>query len=179
MREGIKIEPLSKKTLSDACELTLKVFHPKASDEDYPPKWIKASLNPKANKNTYSDLDVKSLQYWVALNDKDKAIGVIGLYTLIHDEEEAYWLAWYCVGPKSRGKGIGKALLDYVVAKAKKDGKRWLRLYTSNDPNEKRANEMYNKLGFKPIKNKKILAIINDEKFKTFTKDLVYKELKL
>lgn len=175
----MKIEPLSKNTLSDVCKLTLKVFHSKVSDEDYPPKWLKASLNPGAKDSPYSDLDVKSLQYWVALNNNGEVIGVIGVYTLTYDYEEAYWVAWYCVDPKSRGKGIGKALLDFVVTKAKKDGKKWLRLYTSNDPNEKRANEMYNKLGFKPIKSKKILSIINDKKFETFTKDLVYKELGL
>ena len=38
--------------------------------------------------------------------------------------------------------------------------KKWLRLYTSNEPNERRANKIYDKLGFKPIKSKNINEII-------------------
>jgi GNAT superfamily N-acetyltransferase len=179
MEEEIRIELLSKKTLADACKLTLRVFHSDVSEEDYPPKWLKASLDPKKNKSSYIGLDVRGVRYWVALSEKDKVVGIIGLYTLKYDEKEAYWLAWYCVDPKSGGKGIGRALLDFVITKAKKDGKKWFRLYTSDEPNEKRANEMYDKLGFKPIKSKKINKIITSKRFRSFTKDLVYKELKL
>lgn len=179
MKEKIKIEPLSERTLNEASQMTINVFHSYVNDEDYPPKWFKASLNPDENKKAYSDFDVKSLKYWVSLNEKNKVTGIIGIYTLKYDEKEAYWLAWYCVDPKFRGKGIGKALLNFVIAKAKKEGKMWLRLYTSNEPNEKRANEMYDKLGFKPIKSKKINEIITSKRFRAFTKNLVYKELRL
>ena len=179
MVKKIEIKPLSKETLNSASKLTLSVFHSKKTDEDYPPKWFKASLNSKTNKKTYNDLDVKDLKYYVALDDKDKVLGIIGYYTLEYDEKEAYWLGWYCVDPKSRGKGVGKLLLEFIIKKTKKDRKTWLRLYTSNEPNEKRANKIYDKLGFKPIQDKKINEVITSKKFKEFTKDLVYRELKL
>ena len=175
--EKIIIEPLSKKTLAKACKLTLRVFHSDINDDDYPPKWLKASLDYQKNKKF--DLDVKDLVYWAALDDKDKVVGIVGIYTLKYDEKEAYWLGWYCVDLKSRRKGIGRLLLNFVIAKAKKDGKKWLRLYTSNEPNEKRANEIYDKLGFKPIKDKKINEIIISRRFRAFTKNLVYKELRI
>jgi GNAT superfamily N-acetyltransferase len=179
MKERIKIDPLSEKTLTSACKLTLDVFHPNINDKDYPPKWLKASLKPEINKELYLEFDIMSLKYWVALDTNNRVFGIIGLYTLSYDEKEAYWLGWYCVDPKSRGKGVGKLLLNFVISKAKKDGKKWLRLYTSNEPNERRANEIYDKLGFKLIKNKKINEIINSKRFKEFTKGLVYKELNL
>lgn len=180
MKQEFKIKPLSKKTLEEASKLTLKVFHSKKTDEDYPPKWFEASLNPNANKKSYDDFDVKDLKYWVALNNNnEKVVGIIGIYTLKYDEKNANWLGWYCVDPKERDKGLGKLLLKFVIKKTKKQGKTWLRLYTSNEPNEKRANEIYDKLGFKPIKDKKIQEVITSEQFKSFTKYLVYKELKL
>lgn len=70
-------------------------------------------------------------------------------------------------------------LLNFIIVKTRQDGKSWLRLYSSNEPNEKRANKIYDKLGFKLIKDKKIQEIITSDKFLDFTKDLVYKELKL
>lgn len=175
--EKIKIRPLSKETLQQVSMLALEVFPSDPHDEDYPPKSFKISLNCKKNKRM--DLDVTFLKYWAALDDKGKVHGIVGLYTLSYDENEAYWLGWYLVGPKSRGRGIGKMLLNFIITKARKDGKKYLRLYTSRDPNEKKANEIYDKLGFTPIKSKKINKIIADKKFRAFTKNLVYKELKL
>jgi GNAT superfamily N-acetyltransferase len=175
--EEIVIKPLSEESLQQASSLALKVFHSNSNDEDYPPKWFKISLSDK--KNEKMDLDVTSIKYWVALDSNKKVHGIVGLYTLSYDEKEAYWLGWYLVDPKSRGKGIGKLLLESIIKKSKKQGKKYLRLYTSNDPNEKRANEIYDKLGFTPIKSEKINKIIADKKFRAFTKNLVYKELKL
>jgi GNAT superfamily N-acetyltransferase len=179
MSEKIRIEALSKKTLNGACKLTLDVFHPNVIDEDYPPRELKISLDLEKNKKACIEFEITYLKYWVALNNRNKVVGIIGLYTLTYDEGEAYWLGWYCVDPKFRRKNIGKLLLNFAIDKAKKEGKKWLRLYTSNAPNEKMANKIYDKLGFKPIKSKKINKIINSEKNKEFAKDFVYRELKL
>lgn len=178
MENRIKIEFLSEKTLYEAGKLTVSVFHCNRSDEDYPPKWFKASLSPEENKKSYSEFDVKNLKYWVALMDK-KVVGVIGYYTLEYDEKDAYWLGWYCVDPEFRGGGIGKRLLEFIIKKTKEDGRTWLRLYTSNEQNEKRANQIYDKLGFKSIADENINKIITSKKFRDFTKGLVYRELKV
>jgi GNAT superfamily N-acetyltransferase len=48
--------------------------------------------------------------------------------------------------PGYRGKGIGTALLQYVIAEAKKQGV--LRLMLLTDKQNKRAQALYRKLGF-------------------------------
>jgi ribosomal protein S18 acetylase RimI-like enzyme len=52
----------------------------------------------------------------------------------------------FVVLPGYRGKGIGSALLQYVIAEAKKQGV--LRLTLLTDKQNKRAQALYRKLGF-------------------------------
>ena len=52
----------------------------------------------------------------------------------------------FVVLPGYRGKGIGSALLQYVLAEAKKQGV--LRLTLLTDKQNKRAQALYRKLGF-------------------------------
>lgn len=52
----------------------------------------------------------------------------------------------FVVLPGYRGKGIGSALLQYVIAEAKKQGV--LRLILLTDKQNKRAQALYRKLGF-------------------------------
>ena len=174
--EKVDIVPLSKETLPQASKLIDEVFRPDVKDGVYPSKDLKSSLNLKSIPGFKTELT--SLNYWVAL-DKGKVVGITGCYTLIYDEKEATWLGWYCVGPKARGKGVGKLLLDFIITKSKREGKKYLRLYTSKDPNEKRANEIYDKLGFRLIKDEKILKLIDNPKANPYTEELIFKELKL
>ena len=165
-------------TLDKTSRMAVKIFKNDIGDEDYPPRWFKASLDFEKNKKKHKEFEVTSSRYWIA-REKDKVLGVIGLYTLSYDEKEAYWIGWYCVDIKARGKGVGKALLDFVIKKAKKDGKKRLRLYTSNDPNERKANEMYDKLGFKPMDKEKMRKLVTSKRFRRFLEKYIYKELKL
>ncbi|MBI5803895.1 GNAT family N-acetyltransferase [Candidatus Pacearchaeota archaeon] len=174
----MKIISLNKKNVDEASSLLLDVFHSEKKDIDYPPKWLKASLNPEKNKKLYAKFDVKYLRYWVAVSEK-KVVGIVGLYTHAYGEKESYWLGWYCVSPEFRGRGVGKALLEFAIDKSRKAGKKWLRLYTSNDPGEKRANQIYDKLGFAPIRDKKLNDIIKRGKFKDFSRKMVYREMAL
>lgn len=43
---------------------------------------------------------------------------------------------------------MGKLLLDIAINEAKKRGKRFLKLYTSTNPLEAKAQEIYEKNGF-------------------------------
>jgi GNAT superfamily N-acetyltransferase len=138
---------------------------------------LKASLTPDKSKEFFKKYDLKTTKYWIALDSNGNVVGTTGFYALKYDENEAYWLGWYCVDKNLRGMGVGRKLLKFIINEAKKNGKKWLRLYTSKDPNEKRANEIYDKVGFKPIKSKMINDLINDKY--EFTKNLVYKELRL
>lgn len=95
---------------------------------------------------------------WVAVNDNGDVCGTTGFYTTPKDKTEASWLSWFCVDPKQRGLGIGKILLNFSIDKARESNKRFLRLYTSDDPNEAAAQGLYEKHGFKIIKKKKYIS---------------------
>jgi GNAT superfamily N-acetyltransferase len=157
----MRVIKLNKKYLQKAIDLTLKVFSDtKPEDFDYPPKWLRYSLE---NQMPY----VSSLGYFIAV-EKEKVIGITGLYELPEDKKEASWVAWFCIDPKARGKGLGNKLLNLMIEKAKKSGKKYLRLYTSSGPVEEIARNLYNKKGF--IETKR-------EKGKNY--DKIYMELKL
>ncbi|MGI0493174.1 GNAT family N-acetyltransferase [Alkalinema pantanalense CENA528] len=109
---------------------------------------------------------VQQLNYWVALDDRGSqsssdlhnsaVMGMIGLYNHQEDADEALWIAMFCVDPAYRGQGIGKDLLNFAINKAKLAGKRYLRLYTSTDPNEAKAQTIYDKVGFRIIDRRPI-----------------------
>jgi len=90
----------------------------------------------------------KSLEYWVAVDEKGTICGTTGFYTQKKDIHEAIWLSWFCVAPARRGQGIGKQLIEFSIKEAQSRGKKYLRLYTSDDPNEADAQFLYEKYGF-------------------------------
>ena len=105
---------------------------------------------------------------WAAVNNNDDVCGTTGLYMYKKDEKEAVWLCWFCVDPEHRGQGIGKYLLEFSIEKARESGKAYLRLYTSDDPSEAAAQQLYEKYG---------LAVVKKEKHGSDT--YLYRELKL
>lgn len=141
----MKIIPLTKKYLTKAIGLVSSVF----PGEDIVSKAFEASVDKDAFEEFISEYtQVKSLEYFIAVDENDTILGTNGLYSLQEDLDDSYWLGWYCVDPNHRGKGIGKALLNYCVDEAKRRGKKYLKLYTSTDPNEAKAQEVYEKSGF-------------------------------
>jgi ribosomal protein S18 acetylase RimI-like enzyme len=91
----------------------------------------------------------------VYVDEANQVLGTIGLYRYNKDADEAVWVAWFCVDPKARGRGVGQALLAHTVAQAQDAGFSRIRLYTSTDPNEAAAQRLYEKNGFKEIGRKK------------------------
>jgi GNAT superfamily N-acetyltransferase len=91
----------------------------------------------------------------VYVDGVDLVLGTTGLYRYKSDANEAVWVAWFCVDPKARGRGIGQALIDHTVSRARNAGFNRIRLYTSTDPNEEAAQRLYEKNGFKEILRKK------------------------
>ena len=101
----------------------------------------------------YGGMDV--YRYWVAVNENGDIVGTTGLYSENQDCHEALWLSWFCVAPEARGQGIGKQLIEFSIEKARGYNKKYLRLYTSDDPNEAAAQVLYEKYGFKVVGTKK------------------------
>ena len=142
----IKIESLTEKTLREAIDLVDTVF-PVQGEE--PARIVfPASLNLEKYKDFLLEVQIPELRYWLAIDDSGKVAGTTGLYCYEFDKEEACWLGWFCVDPNTRKKGTGTQLLQFSIREAKKQGKRFLRLYTSTDPNESNAHRLYEKHGF-------------------------------
>jgi len=144
----MKIEKLTEKYLADASRLANTIF----KDEPIlPGVAFEASLDKhKFDKlNDESIGKIYSLEYFIAVDESGEVLGTTGLYALEEDKQEAYWLGWYCVDPKYRGRGIGGKLLDFTIEEAKNRGKKILRLYTSPSDDEKTAQIIYDSRGFK------------------------------
>ena len=164
------IKPLSLSNIEAAVNLVNKVFTRQSMLER---ESLRASLSQ--DKRLYKILfllaRVTQLHYWVAVdNNSQKVIGTTGLYCYTYDEAEAYWLAMFCVDPTCRGQGIGRKLLEFSIDKAKAADKKFLRLYTSTDPNEATAQVLYDKYGFR---------ITNEERYWGSQYKKVYRELEL
>jgi len=167
----MKIEKLSKNNLKDAVDLLVDVFDTSPNDDDYPGKWLPLSLEKDKIEEMFRGGEIPYLEYWVAI-EEDKVIGVVGLYTRGDlDKKDVCWLGWFCIHPDYRGKGMGKKLLEFAIEKAKKMGKKIMKLYSSEHPIEKIANKMYEKMGFTIKRVKKI----KDEKYKMIWRENVLK----
>ena len=110
----MEIIPLTKDYLKEMYNLVKKVF-PYERDEDIlNPIEGSLGINMEKNKPWLKEKQCTSVNYFIVIQD-NKIIGTTGVYTTEEDENEAYWLAWFCVDPKERGKGIGNKLLEFVI----------------------------------------------------------------
>ena len=107
----------------------------------------------------------------VYVDEAELVLGTTGLYRYKKDSDTAVWLAWFCVDPRARGRGIGQALLDHSVARARDAGFSLMRLYTSTDPNDASAQRLYERNGFMEVGRKKGLrstTVFREKKFDQF-----------
>ncbi|MGL5352662.1 MAG: GNAT family N-acetyltransferase [Clostridium sp.] len=144
----ISIVNLEKKYLKEVIKLVLNTF---PDEDELPNKELEASIdNEKFNRyKKKSENDIRSLEYFVAIDEFDKVSGIIGLYTQDSDYYESYWVGWYCVNNTKRGLGIGNLLLQYAIKLSKERGAKYLWLYTSSDEGERKAQEIYEQNDFK------------------------------
>jgi len=143
------IEPLSYKTLEAAIDLVNEIFPHQNLFEKASLTFRFSLQNSIISQLAFSVIGITEAHYWVAIDeDSRQVIGTTGLYCYKKDLNEAYWLGWTCVAPEARGQGIGGKLVDFCIAKARTAGKQFLRLYTSNHPNQAIAQILYEKRGF-------------------------------
>jgi GNAT superfamily N-acetyltransferase len=84
----------------------------------------------------------------VELDERGRVRATAGLYRYRADADDASWLAWFCVAPEARRRGLGQALLEHAERRSLELGHTVLRLYTSTDPNEAAAQRLYEKNGY-------------------------------
>ena len=163
----MNIKPLDKKNIRQAIKLGLKTF-PWAHKGDEPlALCLKASLKPDKYIDELKEMKISSLKYYV-ISDDSNIIGLTGLYSYAKDD--TYWIGWTCVDESYRGKGLGKKLMRYIIRKSKRDEKRFLKLYTSNERSPI-AVQMYKKLGFK-LKSKSRIKISKNNTYDRLVMEL-------
>jgi GNAT superfamily N-acetyltransferase len=163
-----KLDKSNKSLISKADKLVSKVF-PFRNLSERLTFWAFKHQNNYLVKLIINLFGVSSLsEFWVAIDENKNVYGTTGIYSYKKDENEAVWLAWFCVHPEKRGQGIGKQLIEHSIKIARSYNRKYFRLYTSNSPNEKVAQNLYEKYGFKVIKKEKKLL---------YTK--IYRELEL
>jgi putative acetyltransferase len=141
--------PLSEKYLEQTIKLASEIFPDNVEKIWNPDRSFTFSLRQDPGPDEWRNQNRP--RYWIIVNNEDEVVGVTGLYRMEGDPSDVVWLGWYCVRPDQRGKGVGRKLLEWTIEKARSEGFKKLKLYTSTSPNEARAQELYEKLGFKLV----------------------------
>jgi GNAT superfamily N-acetyltransferase len=144
---------LTGETLANAATLADRTFHYVTGTK--PSESIASYLDKTAYSALYPERTPQS-QFFVAeknVGGEQCVVGTIGIYEMKHDAYEASYVGWFCVSPSARGTGIGTKLLARVIAEARRQGKKYLRLDTSTHPAEESANRLYIKYGFVQVKD--------------------------
>jgi GNAT superfamily N-acetyltransferase len=96
--------------------------------------------------------------FWDTIDAQTKELlGTAGLYLYTRDALEAVWLAWFCVAPEARERGIGSRLLAFSIEQARATNRRYLRLYTSDDSREAATQRLYASRGLRIVGTKRCL----------------------
>lgn len=89
-------------------------------------------------------------QYIVAVSEEeDRVLGVSGFAPDLGEGEGVFWLGWTYVNPWTQGQGVGRQLLDEVLARLAVLGARKLFLETSTLSKYETAVAFYAHLGFR------------------------------
>lgn len=143
--------PLSKKYLQETINMTGEIFPNDVNMIYNPDRSFTLGLDVEENPELLNTRGLSRIGYWILVNEKDEVIAVTGLYRVKDQPEDTVWLGWYGIRADNRGKGLGRELLEWTMKKAKEEGYKKLKLYTSTDPNEARAQDLYEKLGLKVV----------------------------
>jgi GNAT superfamily N-acetyltransferase len=112
-----------------------------------------AELSPDAGKQRRALeiilADPSRARIFVA-REAGKVIAMAALHFTTSTAEggKAAWIEDCIVRPEYRRKGIGKALLEHVIAQARAEGA--LRVMLLTDRDNERAQALYRKMGFTP-----------------------------
>jgi ribosomal protein S18 acetylase RimI-like enzyme len=82
--------------------------------------------------------------------EQGRVVAMAALHYTISTAEggKSAWFEDLCVLPEARGRGVGPALLRFVLDSARQQGA--LRVMLLTDGDNQRAQALYRKLGFKP-----------------------------
>jgi len=140
----MNLEPLSTDTLAATRQVAAELFPWEHEHQEALP----ASLDPMTHVGFYRSRDLESVRCWTAM----EAGSVRGMATLYgyQARKEELWLAWFGLKSVQRGSGCGKKFLDWIVAQARDEGRKVLRLWTTDESEYAAAVRLYQKHGFVP-----------------------------
>ncbi|MFZ2655694.1 MAG: cation diffusion facilitator family transporter [Victivallales bacterium] len=152
--EKIQIMPLSKDMLPSALKLIRSSFRIESDDK---PEWeMEECLEPGMHAAELRALGISNPRYWV-LCGNNRVLGVTGIYINPKYESEAVWGTWSAYDTSKKGKLSRNRyrLMRKVVHEAHSTGRKYLRLCTSDFPEEREANHLYDHVGFTTYMTKK------------------------
>lgn len=143
----LEIAPLSVKYISKVSRLVDRTFKHHKTKRHKPSDRIKASLKSKTWKK--DEKEYTNLKYYILKSvNSEEVAGLIGFYRHKNDNPFKIWIDWLVVDQKHRGKKLGSVLIEFAQFYGKLHGYTLLSLYTTNHPNESKAQELYAKKGF-------------------------------
>jgi len=90
---------------------------------------------------------LESVRCWTALGAGGPVSGLASLYSYQSHPDEV-WLAWFGLLPEVRGHGAGAQFLDWLIDRTRKEGRRTLRLWTTDESEYAVAMRLYLNHGF-------------------------------
>jgi GNAT superfamily N-acetyltransferase len=108
---------------------------------------LAAAVNPKEHASFLATHRLASVRCWRVHLGSGPVCGLATLYGYRAQPDEL-WLAWFGLLPAARGLGGGAKLLDWLIHSARAEGRRTLRLWTTDESEYARATQLYLRRGF-------------------------------
>ena len=149
----ILIEQITKPNL-DIGIAAGKILFPKDTEKincpELPYRWSVQRKHPVTKQKHGHNI----LVYYLIYNHQCEVVALTGLYQEDGDPVDTCWLGWYGVLPEFRNRGYGKAVLEYTELLAKQFGKRVIKLWTTEEPDEAAAQFLFEKMNYAVIDRK-------------------------
>ncbi len=106
-----------------------------------------ASLAPREHAAFYDSRALDTVRCWNAIHQGE--VGGMAMLYGYRAQLDEVWLAWFGLLPFARGCGAGTQLLDGIINNARKEGRRVMRLWTTDEAEYSAAVRMYTRRGFR------------------------------
>jgi GNAT superfamily N-acetyltransferase len=108
---------------------------------------LHAAVDPARHRSFFAAHRLESVRCWSVHLEHGPVCGLATLYGYAAQPHEL-WLAWFGLLPTARGHGGGGQLLDWLIGSARAEGRRTLRLWTTDEAEYERATQLYLHRGF-------------------------------
>jgi len=139
----MKFLPLRAETLAATQQVAAELF----PWEDEHRIALEAALAPTQHADFYMARDLASARCWTSQTANSPVMGMAMMWGFRAQPDEL-WLAWLGLLPCVRGRGNGAKLLDWLIALARDENRKTLRLWTTDEEEYATAIRLYKRRGF-------------------------------